>query len=189
MGSQLGSTGVSGVSVSVGSQHQWDLSGYQWGLSVSGISVGVNGISVGVNGCQWGLSVSGISVGGQWVSIGSQCQWGHSGCQWGLCVNGISVGVNGCQWGPTTQPFRAPRKAPPTPGDPTPPGSPSCSQPHPYGAAPPCRDPRGGVGSRGGAGRYLTLRGVADPPDGGYHGEGSRRLIGARLPGNSLICK
>lgn len=36
---------------------------------------------------------------------------------------------------------------------------------------------------------YLALGGVADTPDSGYHGEGSRRLIGAWLPRNSLVCK
>lgn len=36
---------------------------------------------------------------------------------------------------------------------------------------------------------YLALGGVADTPDSGYHGEGSRWLIGAWLPRNSLVCK
>lgn len=37
--------------------------------------------------------------------------------------------------------------------------------------------------------RYLALGGVADTPDSGYHREGSRWLIGAWLPRNSLVCK
>lgn len=48
----------------------------------------------------------------------------------------------------------------------------------------------GGPRGRGqGCCGYLALGGVADTPDGGYHGEGSCRLIGAWLPRNSLVCK
>lgn len=73
----------------------------------------------------------------------------------------------------------------------------SCSPQGPWD----CQTPGGGSGSGRGSGIqvrgslrrgwcwYLALGGVADTPDSGYHGEGSRRLIGAWLPRNSLVCK